>query len=349
MQFVRPASRLAETEKQDGLSYLPFAGGIEVPVIDLSHPAFALDPSDEYLESAFRATETYLRRLMRTPRLFRHIAMSLSLRGSRLATAVAGARSGYLGGLGSYLVKLGPDNLGPWAGKVDREVAASFPCYSARLRMRDAASLMAEEIERLALSDNGRALRLVGIAGGPAMDIVNALIFVRRRRPEALEGRAIRIEALDADAEGPAFGASALAALLDGGGPLAGLDIAMRGVAYDWNKADELAEALRSTASAAERGWKDAFSSEGGLFDYATDDSVSANLRAIGAIAGAGAAMVGTASVAEGPAGLVNGASGAALRLRSIAELERLIIDAGWKVERRIERPLSRSFLLRRL
>jgi hypothetical protein len=349
MQSRHPAPRYAETEKKVGLSYLPFPGGIEVPVIDLSHPAFALDPSDEELKLALRATEAYVQRLMRTPRLVRNFAMRVSLRGSRLASTVAGARSGYLGGLGTYLAKLGPDNLGSWAGKVDREVAASFPCYSARLRMRDAALLMAEEIERLVLPERGAALRLVAIAGGPAMDMVNALIFVRHRSPEALAGRAIRIDVLDVDAEGQAFGASALDALRESGGPLAGLDVSMRCVAYDWNDADKLAEALGSTALAEARGEKYTFSSEGGLFDYASDDAISANLRAIGAIAGAGAAMVGTASEAEGPAGLINGSSGAALRLRSAAELERLVLGAGWMMERCVERPLSRSFLLRRL
>jgi hypothetical protein len=344
-----PSQPRPDAKQAEILRLVSGPGGFEIPVIDLSHPAFSLDPSEEELARAMAATVAYVRRLSRMPPFARKISMALALRGSRLAAAAASARSGYLGGMATYLLKLGPDCLGSWANGADRAVASSFPCYSARLRMRDAASLIAEEIGRMRGAQGGSRIRLVGIAGGPSMEIVNALIFARRRFPGFLEGREIRIDSLDIDAEGAAFGARALEALLSEGGALHGLDARMRGVVYDWDDAKSLAAALGPGRSSGEgaRG-ETVFSSEGGLFDYASDESVSANLRAIGELAGRGAAMVGTMSVAEGEAGIVNGASGAALRLRRLTDFEALAAGAGWMIEDRLERPLSRCFLLRR-
>jgi hypothetical protein len=119
-------------------------------------------------------------------------------------------------------------------------------------------------------------LHLVNIAGGPAIDSMNALILLRRRGADL--NRPIVIDVLDQDDAGPFFGANALAALMADGAPLAGLDVAFRHRHYDWNETASLAALLRDLNAS---GAVVAASSEGGLFEYGSDDAIVANLSAL--------------------------------------------------------------------
>ena len=83
---------------------------------------------------------------------------------------------------------------------------------------------------------------------------------------------------LDQDDAGPFFGANALAALMAEGAPLAGLDVAFRHRHYDWNETASLAALLRDLNAS---GAVVAASSEGGLFEYGSDDAIVANLTAL--------------------------------------------------------------------
>jgi hypothetical protein len=90
--------------------------------------------------------------------------------------------------------------------------------------------------------------------------------------------RPIAIHVLDAQADGPAFGANALRALAAAGEPLHGLEVQFQHHAYDWNDTAPLARLLDGLAA---RGAIIAASSEGGLFEYGTDDAIVANLTAL--------------------------------------------------------------------
>jgi hypothetical protein len=72
--------------------------------------------------------------------------------------------------------------------------------------------------------------------------------------------------------------ARALLALTEPGGALHGLEVQFQHHAYDWNETAPLARLL---AGLAARGAIIAASSEGGLFEYGTDDAVVANLTAL--------------------------------------------------------------------
>jgi len=62
-----------------------------------------------------------------------------------------------LGGMGTYLSKLGPDNLGEaWAGPVDRRIAAGLTPSSFRLRLPRVARLLADALGP-GLSSGGRS------------------------------------------------------------------------------------------------------------------------------------------------------------------------------------------------
>jgi hypothetical protein len=147
-----------------------------------------------------------------------------------------------------------------------------------RLRMQQIARLIAEEIaDDLAAAGADAPLRLINIGGGPALDSINALILLRRARPDLLN-RPIGIEVLDSSRDGAYFGANALAALRASGGPLAGLDIGLRHHDYDWDRTallDALVERLASEGAMM------AASSEGALFEYGSDQAIVDNLKAL--------------------------------------------------------------------
>jgi hypothetical protein len=348
MQFAEAPAPviIPEKRKKPGLCYALAPSGLELPVIDLGHAAFALELGQVELEAALEEAVRDIRRRQASPAFLQKLTLRLLLRGSLLAKAVGGARGSYASGLGTYLLKLGPDNLGEgYAKRIDRAIASSLPCLSARLRLRDVASLLVLALREPLAARPSAALRIVAIAGGPAMDCLNALMALRREGLGALEGRRIGIVVLDRDREGPAFGARALAALLEEGSPLSGLDISMDFRAYDWNEAEGLDEAL---GGADPEGEITAISSEGGLFEYGSDEAISANLRALATRAPRDAVFVASMSIAEGSARLVNEASGAAIRFRSLEEVAALAEASGWRLGRVLPCPLSRSFELRR-
>jgi hypothetical protein len=137
--------------------------------------------------------------------------------------------------------------------------------------------LLAEALLAPLAEAPGAPLRLVNIAGGPALDSIIALIMLARAHATLMQ-RPIAIHVFDAQQDGPAFGARALLALTAPAGPLHGLEVQFQHHAYDWNDAAPL---VRLLASLAGHGALIAASSEGGLFEYGTDGAIVANLTAL--------------------------------------------------------------------
>ena len=180
--------------------------------------------------------------------------------------------------MNTYLLKLGPDNLGGgYIGRGDRQIAGSYPILALRLRLQDTARLIAEGIARRLEADPGAPLHLLNIGGGHAADSLNALILTRRMDPRLLEGRRIVIHVLDLERDAPDFGRRALAALTAERAPLDGLDATFNFVRYDWLRPKALEGFLRGlggdTVIAA--------STEGALFEYGTDEHIVSNLEVL--------------------------------------------------------------------
>ena len=320
--------------KKPNVYYAEADVGIELPVIDVTNPEFALavGPAEQ------RAmVETYARRQRPwrfMPRWLRRRVFQKMARRSVLARAMStGGR--YLSGLDTYLFKLGPDNLGTVTSElIDRRIAESPPVLSIRLRLQDVAELLAEFLAPALVQAPDKPLYLLNIAGGPTMDSLNALILLNRGDPRHLRGRRIVIQVLDLDSAGPAFGARALAALSVSGGPLNGLRIEFHHRPYDWSRAEELApvlDALRAESAV----W--AVSSEGGLFDYGSDADVIANLEKL-----AGAhVVVGSVTRADALMQAMQRDSTMPLVMRGHAGFAPLAARAGWNVARVIERIVS--------
>ena len=335
--------RRAEHNKRSGVCYAVTNDGLELPVVDITHPAFAFTLTDEKQQALTAHFLEEQRRFARLPGWLRGAMMRFFVRGSRLGRGLRRAEGTYLDGMTTYLFKLGPKNLGSYAVPVDRRIVTSLPALSVRLRLTDMARLLADGLLARVSADAQRPWHFVNIAGGPAIDSLNALILLRRERPELLSGRAITVRVLDRDADGPAFGARALRALTAAAAPLAGLDVAFEHVAYDWKQTSGLLPVLEAAKTA---GALLAVSSEGGLFEYGSDEDVLANLRALAETGDAGVYVVGSVTRDDEVIQTLKLTSTAATKPRGLATFSALIARAGWRVVRSIARPLSDQVLL---
>jgi hypothetical protein len=308
-------------------------GGVKTAVIDVTNPAFAVTATDAELEAM---AGQYIREAEQQSEIPE--AVREALRNSLLGRGLMAASGSFLDGMTTYLLKLGPENLGDEFTAIDRRIAASFPVFAARLRLQEMARLMAEGLEPTVGVAQGRPVCLVNIAGGSGADSWNALICLRAAKAGMLEGRKIAIAVLDGDSRGPEFGGRAVAALHAAEAPLSGLDIAFRHFSYEWSDARRLGELL------GELGAREAvcgISSEGGLFEYGSDEEIAANLAVLKEGTAGDAVVVGSVT----RKGAVVRASRIGQRLavkpRTIEEFRELGEKSGWRVERVIERPFS--------
>jgi hypothetical protein len=328
------------TRRKPGVCYAADENGVELPVVDVSHPEFALSigPGEQ---------KALVDRFMRQQRPFKYLPawlqrrfMARMTRDSLLVRALRTADGTYLSGLRTYLLKLGPDNLDAvTTHPLDRRIAASVPVLSIRLRMQDVANLLAECLAPSLLAHPGRPLHLLNIAGGPAMDSLNTLILLKRDHPQALVDRRVLICVLDLDAAGPAFGARALAALSVAGAPLHGVQVEFRRLSYNWSQPADLEPVL--AASRLENALV-AASSEGGLFDYGSDEEIVGNLGMLSEAL----VVVGSVTRADEPMRSMQKNSTVRLQLRGLDAFRALVDRAGWKIARAIERPVSDQVVL---
>ena len=344
---MRRGEPVAEPRKagpmQDNMLTAKTREGYDLPVIDLTDPRFAVpeDPAAaRALHDAFVADERGRRFI---PSFIMRMMLRAAARQSRLVRAAFAPPDGFLDGLSTYVMKLGPDNLmPPWDSPMDRRVAASPHVGLMRLRMQQVARLLAEGLVEHLRANAGAPLDLVNIGGGPALDSLNALILLARDQPELL-ARRITVHVLDGDQDGPSFGANALAALSAQGRPLHGRDVAWRQAPYDWNTAAPLAELVGALAAA---GAIVAACSEGALFEYGSDDAIVANLEALGGGAGA-CVVVGSVTRADELRQRMLAQSRVRLVPRGLAGFAPLAARGGFTIERSENAWLSDQVLLR--
>jgi hypothetical protein len=341
---MTPPLRLPEPRKQPGVHYALTDEGVELPVIDVTHPAFQGEPDEADLERMVDHSLREMRRFAELPAPGRWLVTRLLLSRGALTRGIVGARGAYLGGMATYLLKVPPALLGPYARRMDRTVARSLPCVSVRLRLRRVAGLLAEAIAARLEPASRRPVELWDVAGGPAADALNALLLLRRDRPGLLEPRRLAIQVLDLDEVGPRFGARALDALRAEGAPLAGLQATLRHLPYDWRDPARLPR-LDPAADPP----LVVVASEGGLFEYGSDEEVAENLARLRERTPPDTVVVGSICRADGAAAELNSRSGAAIRLRSLEAFSALVQPVGWRVARSVSVPLAWCLAMERV
>jgi hypothetical protein len=307
--------------------------GLQLPVVDVTNPAFTVSASDAELDAL---ADQFVRENQNRPELPAPVRAVLAQ--SKLGGALMAAAGRFLPGVPTYWLKLGPDQLPEPFTDIDRRIAASFPGFTTRIRLQDMARLLADGAAGILAADPARPLRFINIAGGPAADSWNALIHLRTESPALLEARATDIAVLDPDEEGPRFGARAVAALTEPGRALAGLTIGFRHLPYDWSQPDDLARLLGDAGAATAIC---AISSEGGLFEYGDDGTVVANLERLHAQTPGDAFVVGSVTREGEPSRASLAASRVPTQPRTADAFAQLVRDGGWIVERSIERPFT--------
>jgi hypothetical protein len=255
-----------------------------------------------------------------------------------LGRGLMAAAGTFLDGMSTYLLKLGPQNLGTQASPIDRRIAASFPAFTARLRLQDMARLLADGLVRAAAVEPRRPVCLVNIGGGTGCDSWNTVIRLQGERRELLVGREIGIAVMDLDARGPGFGGRAMEALCAAGGPLCGLKVGFRHFNYEWSDAERLRELLGELET---RDAACGISSEGGLFEYGSDEEIVSNLRALDAGTPRDAVVVGSVTRDGRPVRTSLIGSRVSTRPRTIEGFRSLCGQGGWTVDETIERPFS--------
>jgi hypothetical protein len=324
-----------------GVFYAKTEEGVELAVIDVTHPAFAVTATHAELASMAKQYVQEAAGRQEIP-----AAVQEALRSSMLGRGLMAAAGGFLDGMSTYMLKLGPGNLGERATPIDHRIAASFPAFSARIRLADMARLLADGLVVNGALQSGRNILLVNIGGGATSDSWNALIVLnfrvraglRFKNAKSLGGRRAVIAAMDLDDKGPAFGARAISALTGLGAPLEGLDIEARHFHYEWSQADRLRELLKELhASKAACG----ISSEGGLFEYGSNEEIVANLEALHSGTAGDAFVVGSVTRKGGPARASLIANRVSTRPRTIEGFRRLARRADWILHEVVERPFS--------
>jgi hypothetical protein len=252
--------------------------GYDLPIIDVTHPRFAVADDDQARAAREQAFFREDRMRQWIPGFLMRFLLRRFARKSRLASIMFTRQSPYLDGISTYVMKLGADNLvAPFDGPADKRFTRNAYITLLRLRTQQTAGLIAQGISDDAAFATKAPLHLINIAGGPALDSINGLILLRRMRPALLE-RPIIIHVLDRNEDGAFFGANALDVLKRDGNPLAGIDVTFELGDYDWNDSARLS---RLVAQIKAQDGVIAASSEGGLFEYGSDDAIIANLNAL--------------------------------------------------------------------
>src|SRR5215468_6735682 len=102
------------------------ADGVRLPVIDVTHPAFAIPDDPASLAARCDAFLAWDRRNRLMPAVISRLLMRLGARRSPLLRRILGSDNDYLDSITTYMLKLGADHLPTgFDGPVDRRVSAA--------------------------------------------------------------------------------------------------------------------------------------------------------------------------------------------------------------------------------
>jgi len=183
--------------------------------------------------------------------------------------------SSFASGISTLMMKLGPNLIGKGKNRFwDRQLTKGFGSLVIRMRVRDISKCEADALIPFLQKSPEKNLCFINIAGGAASDSINALFILQQKNPELLKNRRIEINVLDIDTYGPSFAERCITALKAPSGRFNDLNISFRHITYDWNNTAKLENLLTER-----KGWLQICSSEGGLFEYCSDEVINRNLN----------------------------------------------------------------------
>jgi len=263
--------------KLPGLSYAYTLNGVELPVMDITHPNFISCIDEDKLKKMIpyveKNAERNAKKFNRIPKFMKNYFAKHSF---AMAELMQGEES-FATGISTLMMKLGPKLIGKGEKRFwDRQVTKGFGALLIRMRGRDISKCQAESLIPVLEKDPEKNLCFINIAGGAASDNINALFLIQKENAELLKNRKIEINVLDIDNFGPGFAERCIEALKMSGGKFHNLNISFSHIHYDWNYTKELGELLLSR-----KDWIQLCSSEGGIFEYCSNNVIIQNLNTI--------------------------------------------------------------------
>jgi hypothetical protein len=261
------------------LSYAWTLNGVELPVLDITHPLFIASIDENQLKKMLpyveKNAEKNAEKFNKIPAFVKNYFAKHSF---AMAELMANKEENtFASGISTLMMKLGPQLIGKGKKRFwDRQVNKGFGALVIRMRVRDISKCQADAIIPLLIKSREKNLCFINIAGGAASDSINALILIQKENPALLKNRKIEINILDIDTYGPAFADRSITALKASNGRFNELNISCRHIHYDWNNTDKLAELLSERKE-----WLQICASEGGLFEYCSDEVIIRNLTTI--------------------------------------------------------------------
>ena len=271
--------RISERNKITGISYAFTENEIELPVLDISHPLFlrSIDEGklDKMLNEIKQEGEERAERFNKIPAFIKNYMAKRSY--IMAGFMLKDSEDTFLSGMSTLMMKFGPGLIGRGRGKLfDRLGSKAFGAILLRMRVKDICKLQADIIESQLMKEKNRNLCFINIAGGAACDSINSLITVIKKDPSLLKDREIEINVFDIDKFGPSFAKNCVESLKSSGNYFSGLNISFNHIFYNWNETTELRTFLLQRKE-----WFIIASSEGGLFEYASDEDIIKNLNVL--------------------------------------------------------------------
>lgn len=271
--------RILEKNKIAGLSYAFTENGIELPVLDITHPLFINSINEEKLARMLKEIE---QKGEERAESFDKIPAFIKEFMAKRSYIMAGfmlkdTDDTFLSGMSTLMMKFGPGLIGKGKRKFfDRLGSKAFGAILLRMRVRDICKLHTDILITQLTNEREKNLCFINIAGGAACDSINTLITIYKNDPSLLKNREIEINVFDIDRFGPSFAINCAESLKSTGNYFNGLNVSFNHIYYNWNDTTILNEFLQKRTE-----WLKISSSEGGLFEYASDEDIIKNLKVL--------------------------------------------------------------------
>lgn len=246
------------------IPYAVYENGIKLPILDITHPLFKASIDEQAYHLSCLKSVRSIKSLKKLPGFIRNIFVSMS-----------NIDNSYLSGMRTLLYKLGPElSRGIKLSFRDKWAVRQTSFMGLRIRLRDLSRMQSKILLSQLKQFPERGLCFFSIAGGSAADSINTLILIQESDPGLLEGRKIEINILDIDISGPNYAKRCIDVLKQPGERFYGIDITLNPIYYDWSQSEALLK-----ISTEHSGWIQLCSSEGGLFEYGSDEEIISNLN----------------------------------------------------------------------
>jgi hypothetical protein len=269
--------RISERNKVAGISYAFTENGIELPVLDITHPFFLRSINEEKLDEMLNEIKQKGEERAESFNKIPAFIMNFIAKRSYIMAGfmLKDTEDTFLSGMSTLMMKFGPELIGKGRRKYfERLGSKAFGAILLRMRVRDVCKLHADTLETQLIKEKDKNLCFINIAGGAACDSINALITVLKKDPSLLKNREIEINVFDIDRFGPSFARNCVESLKSSDNYFSGLNISFNHIYYNWNDTLGLKDFLIKRKE-----WLIIASSEGGLFEYASDEDIISNLN----------------------------------------------------------------------